>query len=659
MIGNPFLFRAADARRGSLSETRRFVNLFGVPALALIKNKVQSIWNIPIILMSAPGAGKSSLMRIFSTKSTKYIYETAPSGGNQKELADWMEELGVFKDGKPYALGIWIRMSDEYHFQEQGNGHHQNGLFCSLLNSRILLSAIIGICDWKELNMDQDLSRISLSLKPQASTITVTAWSLWGAENGKKLYDKMANLEAKLCDMIDDPFWEGNSPELSHPGLWSLDLLANIEVMVDNKPFKFRPLVMLDDVHELTEKQSKFILSLSLSRQVGTPFWISLRKHALGLESLLTKQLDKGVTAGRDYDDIDIDQNQRARAHFNKLALEISKLRVNDVASQIGTLSHAFIDFISNNNSDTIFLNNLNEKVVEEIKERIKKAAGSDFGKFRELIEEVENSQEEAHEKCRRLRNLEVFIRREVTKSQRYFDFHKFDIRDLQKYSSKKKYGNAEELFLAIEYNLPYYFGASRLFTLSSHNILQFLRLAGGLFEEIMVAMSLGKDSESFLSPERQHAIISKIAKNFLDEIPRSVRYGNEVFRMVQAVGYMCRHETYRPTAPYDPGVTGIAITMYDLDILEKKAKSGDEDFLALYRVIESAVAHNIFHPTTNYKCKGKNFLVLYMNRLLCVPFKLPLQKGGFREQKLSALIKWLKSGYSKGKNDTGQMDLW
>ena len=659
MIGNPFLYRAADARRGSLSETRRFVNLFGVPALALIQKRIQNIWNIPVILLSAPGAGKSSLMRIFSTKSTQYISQTAASGGNQKALSNWMEDLEAFKDGKPYALGIWLRMSDEYHFPDQGNDQHQNGFFCALLNSRILLSALIGICDWEELNINKDLSQIELTLKPNTKSITTKAWARWGSGNGKKLYNKMADLEAQLCDMIDDPFWEGNRSDLSHPGLWSLDLLANIEIRINNKPFRFRPLVMLDDVHELTAGQSKYILNLSVSRQVSIPFWISLRKHALGLESILTKQIDKGVEAGRDYEPIDLDDNQRNRSDFKKLALEISKLRVNDVASQIGTLSHAFIDFISDNNSDKIFLSNLNEKVVEEIKERIIKSAGSELKRYIELIDEVENGQYKTHEKCRKLRNLEVFIRREVAKPQRYFDFHKLDIIDFQKHQNKKKYGNVEELFLAIEYKLPYYFGASRLFTLSSKNILQFLRLAGGLFEEIMVAISLGRDRESFLSPKRQHAIISKIGKNFLDEIPISVRYGNEVFRMVHVVGDMCRHETYRPTAPYDPGVTGIAITMHDLDVLVKKAKIGDEDYLTLYRVIESAVAHNIFHPTINYKCKNKNFLVLYLNRLLCVPFKLPLQKGGFREQTLTTLIKWLKTGYSKGEKVSGQLNLW
>lgn len=660
MIGNPFLYRAADSRRGSLSEIRRFVNLFGVSALGLIKQHIANIWNIPVILLSAPGAGKSSLMRIFSTTATKYIYETASSGGNQEVLAKWMEELGVFKDGKPYALGIWIRMSEEYHFQDHEAEGQQNGLFCSLLNTRLILRFLIGICDWKNLSNNQDLSKVKLSLKPQANTITSEAWKKWGAQNGQELNDKMVELEAQLCDMIDDPFWEGNPSSLSHSGLWSLDLFANLEIKIDQEPFYFKPLVMLDDLHELTLKQTKYMLSLLVSRQINIPFWISLRKQALDLQSILTQQLDKGVEKNRDFEPIDLDTKGR-RSDFKKLALEISKLRVNDAVSQIGSLSHTFIDFISENNQDNIFLESLNEKVAQEIKERIIKTAGTEIKRFIGLINEIGQGQLETHEKCRKLRNLEIFIRRELSKPQMYLAFHQTDSNDFEEYEKKKKFGNVEELFLSIEYKLPYYFGASRLITLSSNNILQFLRIAGALFEEIMTAIRLGKDRETFLMPKKQHEIISKTAKAFYNEIPRSVRYGNEVFRLIQAVGYMCNYETYRPTAPYDPGVTGFAITMYDLEMLEKSVKNEEEGYLSLYQAIESAVAHNILIPITNYNCKGKSFFVLYLNRLLCVPFKLPLQKGGFREQTLETLIKWMKSGYrqERKKKNTEQMELW
>ena len=656
MIGNPFFNRAADARRGGISQDRVFVNLFGVSALNLLKEKVQKLWDMPLLLISAPGGGKSSLMRIFSPGALKYIRDTAYQAENRQSLAAWMEKLDAFRHQEPYALGIWIRMSDEYHYFERTKDTHQQGLFCALLNSRILLSALNGICEIKGLEPQRDLNRIRLSLKHGSSHLTQRTWHHWGSANAGMFFDKMAELESALCGMIDDPFWQGESLSLSHSGLWAIDLLANLDVCIDGTPFAFRPLVMFDDAHELTRTQLNCLLNLLVSRQVPIPFWISIRKQALGLEQLLTEELDKGIEKGRDYQVIDFERS--SRADFRKRVLDISELRAQSVASQLGGKSQAFVDFISDDR-EKIFLDNLDERVAEEIKLKIIRTCGQELDKFKGLIADIDSEATVLHDRCRRLRVLQILVEREVTKPQRTLPFVKISKEFLKKFENEKAITEAADLFLACEYHLPYYFGSQRLVTLASFNVQQFLQLAGGLFEETMAAIRLGRDRDSYISQKRQHEIVAGIAKGFLKEIPRSVRFGNEVFRFVHAIGDMCREETFRSTASYAPGVTGTAITMYELDLLKKAAHRGEAKATALFQTIQSAVAHNILDPEPNLKCKGKEFLVLYLNRLLCVPFQLPLQRGGFREQKVSTLMEWLISGYQKGKKDPRQQRLW
>jgi len=253
MIGNPFLYRAADSRIGSMAEDRNFVNLFGVNALSLIEAKTPQIWNMPLLLSSSPGGGKSSLMRIFSPSVLRYVQDTAPRGGNQKQLSQKMEEIGFFKNGSPCVLGVWLRMSDEYQSFQQDEILTRQGFFCAIINARIILSALKGICILK----NTTLSCISLAIKHEAQSITRQAWSKWGADAAAILYDNMSKLEADLCDMIDDPFWNGETATLTHSGLWSLDLLANLDLKINDITCSFRPLIMLDDVHELTEFQLK------------------------------------------------------------------------------------------------------------------------------------------------------------------------------------------------------------------------------------------------------------------------------------------------------------------------------------------------------------------------------------------------------------------
>ena len=562
-----------------------------------------------------------------------------------------MEELGAFKNHNPYALGIWLRMSDEYQalgFEDQPNSH---GLYCALLNSRILLSTINALCELNMLAVNKDLHRISLSLRPKAAVTTSKSWAKWGADTGKELHARMADLEAQLCDMIDDPFWQGEASELSHSGLWALDVLANLDVSVDGKAFDFRPLIMLDDVHELSDNQLEYLFKLLMSRQVPLPFWVSLRKQALGLENLLTERIGRGVEKGRDYQIIDLEKSSRGQ--FKNRVLEISKLRVQSVRHQIGGLYEAFVDFISDERRE--ILDSLDENVAQQIRDKILSAAGPDLQRFEARIGEIESQCAEPHELCQRLRMLEILVQREMGRRQRSFGFNEVSSEALRKHESNIAAIEAAELFLATERKFPYYFGPRRLIALASSNIQQFLKLAGALFEEIMTAIRLGREGESVISPERQQAILKKAATDYLKEIPVMARYGNQVVRLVNAIGEMCKKETYRPTAPYAPGVTGTALTMYEVDILVKKARRGDRDFLQLYETIQSAIAHNILEPVHNYRCKGQRLLVLYLNRLLCVEFQLPLQKGGFREKSLSTFHKWVMPK----RKDSDQRDLW
>jgi hypothetical protein len=648
MIGNPFLYRAADTRSGSMAEDRNFVNLFASSALDLIKEEMEGkeLWELPLLLISAPGGGKSSLMRIFSASSMRYIQETISINPNIQSLAKKMEELGAFKDGQPYALGIWIRMSDEYQSLSEHNGAIKHGLFCAMLNSRIIMSVLQGICQLNGLHIKNDLARITLSFKPIKNNDINRAWTQWGDKKGVVFFKKAADLEGELCDMLDDPFWDGDTKKLSHSGLWSIELLANLEIMVDDKIFPCKPLIMLDDVHELSNEQIKYLFSLIMSRQLSLPLWVSLRKQAIDLEKLITEKLEKGIEKGRDYYLIDLEKSNRK--NFKSIVLNIAELRVKSVRDKIGGLSEDFVNFISDEREE-ILLEKLDEEVASKIKDKILKIADTEINKFRKLINDVEEQSSQPHDLCRRLRMLEILVQREMNRSQKSFSFCEISNEDFQKHESKNEIISAGELFLANEYDLPYYFGSHRLIALSSFNIQQFLKLAGALFEESMTAIRLNRDKESLLSPIIQHKIITAKAKEFFNGIPATVRYGNIVKRFINAIADMCKEETYRPTAPYAPGVTGTAITMHEFENLVKLSKKDNKAF-ELYQIIESAVAHNILEPAPT-KCKGTDFLVLYLNRLLCAHFNLPLQKGGFREKKLSIFFNWI--------NNTGQKKLY
>jgi len=205
----------------------------------------------------------------------------------------------------------------------------------------------------------------------------------------------------------------------------------------------------------------------------------------------------------------------------------------------------------------------------------------------------------------------------------------------------------AAELFLANEFGLPYYFGADTLAKLSSSNIQQFISLAAQQFEEVISARLLAPSRIEQLPVDRQDALFTKASKAMWDDIPRRAMHGSAVKILLESIGAFSRRYTGRPSAPNDPGVNGIAISMADRRrLLDEEWLRHHPDYNQLAEVLASALAHNYLDADPNYKCKGQLWLVLNLNRLLCVRYRLPLAYGKFKEQKLDELVRWMRRGY-------------
>lgn len=224
----------------------------------------------------------------------------------------------------------------------------------------------------------------------------------------------------------------------------------------------------------------------------------------------------------------------------------------------------------------------------------------------------------------------------------------------LEQKQPKSQLRESARLFLSAESEVPYYFGTKVLSELSSGSIDQFLLVGADLFEQVLSAAIMRKTPR--LEPAVQHKIIKKTARDYWTSLRWSVRNGNQVLNLLEAIGMFSREVTFRGTASYAPGVTGIAIHMADCNKLkDAEARTRGEGLGDLAKAIASAVANNLLELHPNIKCKGRKWLVLYLNRLLCVYFGLPLQYGGWREIKLAQLVSWVQHGF---RQDSRQREL-
>ena len=272
-------------------------------------------------------------------------------------------------------------------------------------------------------------------------------------------------------------------------------------------------------------------------------------------------------------------------------------------------------------------------------------ASGSD--RFREWVASGEKAEGTPRERAIAWRAIEIIIERERKRPNRgLFD----DTESLAEVELEERQDRpvqqAAELFLAREYDIPYYFGPERIARLGSLNIQQFLGLSGDLFEEVAAASLLRQAAN--LSPRRQHDLMKAAARAVWNEIPRRVRHGHELRNLLDSIGRFSQGYTYRPTAPNDPGVGGTAIRMSErARLLDPDSMRGRPELERLADVLASALAHNLLVADLDYSCKKEKWMVLNLNRLLCVHFDLPLGYGLYKERPMAELCRWIEQPFT------------
>jgi hypothetical protein len=626
---NPFRLRASE----HIESDATFLRLFEPTMLDLLPK--EQVWGKVGILRSAPGGGKTSLMRLF-TPSVLLTLQAYRTRDECKELYNRLREIGVMGDAGPRLLGIMLSCSRGYATiadMELDEGKKERLLF-GLLNARVILAALRGALILRKLDYPEGIRRLAVESCTDAAVPTGIQLPC----TGDVLYEWARKVETDVCEAIHSLGPSHYESLAGHDTLASLALIKPDCLMADGSPIAERTLVMFDDVHKLTMKQREKFLQDLIEFRSPIGIWVAERFEALSADLMLST----GATSGRDYEKVILlEQFWRERTRkqrFEKLLLSVGDRRARaGTAVEIGSFASCLQDSLEGTQWEERIL-----PEIEVVANRVH-SLGAKTPRYREWISARETVEGTPTEKLLAWRTLEILMERDNRKEQKTFDFALTN-EDLEEREGSDVEA-AAELFLARELGVPYYFGPSRLASLASSNIEQFLWLAGDQFEEVVSAALLKKPTD--LPPERQEAITKKAVQLWWDEIPQRMPNGREVRNLLEAIGAFANSVTYQPTAPYSPGVTGIAISMADRDRLrDAKALNKNPGFQKLGAAIASAIAHNLLEPILDYKVKGNRWMVLYLNRALCIQFALPLHYGGFRERSLSELCQWLESGF-------------
>lgn len=638
---NPFVMRTSE----HIESDATFLRLFGPGVLDLLP--AENLWSRVQIFRSAPGGGKTSLFRVFTPSSLLILHESR-ANEDYKDLYQRMKDLDVVSDSGPQLLGIMLSCAKNYATLEDlsFDQSRKERLLYSLLNARLILASLRGALALKKLEFPADLQRLKI-VPPSNGDLPI---QIPIPGSGKDLYEWAYSIEQKVCKAIDS--FDPASYEVleGHDTLHVLSLLRPGCFTVNGLPVASRILVMLDDVHKLTALQRQKLIGALFDLRPSIGVWIAERLEALNPEELIAS----GATTGREYGEpVNLEDFWRPSGNskrFENIVTNIADRRVKSARDvQVGPFAASLQESLDGSEFQDHF-----QKALTTTSERVRKRVTS-AKRYAEWVRTTETLGGTPREQATAWRVLEILIERDIRKAQTAFDFA-LPPEELEKHEASAVRA-AAEFFISQEFNIPYFLGISRLATLSSSNIEQFLAFSGELFEEIISAELLRR--QTILTPNRQQTILKKLAQQRWEEIPRRIPNGRDVQRLLEAIHQCARWETNKPNAPYPPGVTGIALSMANRDkLINRQTIQKHPQYERLVFVLSACLSHNLLEVSLDRRQgqKGKTWMILYLNRWLCLHFGLPIQYGGWRPKSIDELCKWLDQGFRPPKQPEGDL---
>lgn len=632
---NPFFTRASEY----IGSDGTFIKLFSPEILYLFKE--YPILNTVNVFRSSPGGGKTTLLKIFTPRVLNEIIKSQRHE-SCKDIFKILKELNVINEKNALISASLISFNNEYSSLDylELNEIQKERLFFSLLNSRIIISILQSLCITKKLNFPEDLVKIGI----QNNTGVNIPLSLHSLKTGKEYYEWASLLEDKICREMDSYDFDISVLQ-GNIELFTLELFDKKNILIEGMPIIEDILLMLDDVHDLSKKQRSGLLNKIINKRPPVTTWISERLKALTMDEIL-----EGATSVRDKNTIYLEKFW-SNKNFEKFARSVADKRVSAVFEDEITAFNSFLT--------SVFTMKTSEVIKEEkniVEKRIKSKFSSE--RYKQWVESKENVYEDEFEALISWRTLEILLTRDENKKQKTFDFDELQEEELEKQEGSDV-KNAAKLFLHKEKNIPYYYGFANLCKLSSSNIEQFLTLAGQLFEDILsrkVYKKLKKDYNLSITPERQEEIILKTVKIKWNDLTEKVPNFNEISNLLESIGKFCQTQTFVPNAWNSPGINGIAITMSDRKLLKDTVlKNPLHPLYKLARCLVTCISYNLLDYQLNYKCQGKVYMILYLNKIYCSKYDLPLDNGKFKERKLLDLANWVEKIYVP----TQKTNLW
>ena len=636
---NPFLIRTAEQSESD----DQFLNLFSLAVLELLPE--DGSWNRLQQIVSAPGGGKSTLLRLFTPRVLTSIANSRHET-DFTTLVQRLTKIDAIDSEGVQLLGVLVNCKDDYnrlsYLDLAENELH--GLFQALLHSRLALLTIRAALQLTGRTYPRDSH--TLSFEPRAEEVSrrPDARIICGTE----LFERARDAEQTIIDSLNSLVPRPPSIDLGLSVDDFFQLLNTHRILANGQKLTKHILIMFDDAHLLEDWQRDLLLKeLKRHDQIAFASWVAMRKRALEPAVVISESSDPNR---EEFELVQLDQ--WGNLTITPWLLDIGERRAMRAEREVPSFEGCLADTL-----DAEFDQHKLAAVASSERELVYELARPYGELYADWLshKEAEVSALPPIDQATRWAQLQILMQRRIQNPQRELFLAPLPYSQIENAGSGTL--EAAAIFLSHRNNLPYNYGAKQLALLASSNVDQFLSISAALFELLLNTGSIGRSRRRQLSPSAQHRLILEESSKYLDNLQSRVPFGRNVANLVSAIADLCKRETWRPNLPITPGVTGISIQNSERIALLKAARSEDGAERRLVNALASAVAHNALSLRPTNRQRDENRTVFYLNRLICPAYGLPLGFGGYKPRKTADLLAWmdgvLVSQHSEAENNS------
>jgi hypothetical protein len=580
-------------------------------------------------IIGTPGSGKTTMATLLEARMVATVIAEREKE-DHGEIINALESCGIIKKGIQVVAAVRLPMEGEY--RDFWELPYDASLRTKLVLALIQARAILGLV--RNLERGRPRCRLSFVIRSDAGA----ALEGIGGELTVDVLERARAVERAVYDVGASlvPPREDRIAEAAVRPFRPFDVIEGIRVETpDGQISIMKPLVILDDAHNLAPEQFDLVFRDLARREIRMARWIMMRLEGITPQAALVEgeeALAPEIKQGRDYIDIFMQRVDRthSRGVFRSVAKSMADryLRRHPVFQRRQWRGFSTLLSTEPPNLPEQSVRRLSEE-VDKTQSRLKISA-----QRRDLLEqEVERyvfgakSQDTGPEV--KLGMLRILMHRYVNQVPQGSLFGPADDPEPRRMMTVDSgVAHGARLQLRHQFNRALHYGLVTVSDASSENAELFLHLAGALVDRMEARIINGEPP--MLGASQQDKILGDRAREIIARW--NFPFAATIRSMVSSIAAECLTESLTPNAWLGAGANAIGIPQ------EEFSAAVGSKHAELSQVLHYAVAYNAILLRPNYPQGGRQWCLLELGGPIVLANSLTLNRGGFLQKRLTDL---------------------